>query len=46
MILMSKPLSVSVCKVCRLGALKGGHMGASQARAERILLALKYTQLN
>lgn len=46
MTIMRKSLRTSICKVCRIGALKGGRMGISQERADRIKIALKYIQPN
>ena len=46
MTIMRKPLRVSVCKVCRVGALKDGRMGISQARADRIKAVLRYATLS
>lgn len=42
--MMKCPLSVSVCKVCRLGLIIDGKCGASKQRAERIKAALKWTR--
>jgi len=43
MTMMTKQLRVSVCRICRLGLIKDGKMGTSQARADRIKTALNYT---
>lgn len=45
-VLMSKNLTVSVCKIVKLGVIKDGKMGVSIARANRIKLARYYTRLN
>lgn len=42
--MMSKPLSVAVCRICRLGLIKDGRCGATPARAERIKAALRATE--
>ena len=44
MTLMKCPLRVSLAKVCRLGLIKDGKLGATQLRAERIKTALKWIQ--
>lgn len=46
MTIMVKALRVSVCRICRLGLIKDGKCGATQARAERIKLAMKWTRTN
>lgn len=44
MTLMIKPLTVSVCRICRLGLIKDGKCGATQARSDRIKAAIRATE--